>query len=300
MDPETVPSEESTPGTAGTWSRRRRLTLGLTALALVAGGGVAIAAGSPDDPQVAVGVGKLAVPAKGDLRGGILHSEAVTSDGNGGYVTHLTQVGKIESVDADNLTVVSDDGYKRAWKRTSDTVVGGANWSVTKNDDGSWTVRKATEELASGQQVLVIGTLSGDEATAQRIAAQPEAGDLPPGILKRFGGEEGSDAAGKLKQRMMERFGGEGGGMPGPGMMGGPMDGQMGGPMGGPGGEVRKFEFRTGPNGESGTVTAPAPGESFGKGGAIPAPSAPEAPDSSATPVEPSSAYAGSGSMSFT
>jgi hypothetical protein len=286
MDPETVPSQDPTPGTAGTWSRRRRLTLGLTALALVAGGGVAIAAGSPDDPQVAVGVGKLAVPAKGDLRGGILHSEAVSSDGNGGYVTHLTQVGKIESVDADNLTVVSDDGYKRAWKRTSDTVVGGANWSVTKNDDGSWTVRKATEELASGQQVLVIGTLSGDEATAQRIAAQPEAGDLPPGILKRFGGEEGSDAAGKLKQRMMERFGGEAGGMPGP--------------MGGSGGEVRKFEFRTGPNGESGTVTAPAPGESFGKGGAIPAPSAPEAPDSSATPVEPSSAHAGSGSVSFT
>lgn len=292
MDPETVPSEEPTPGTAGTWNRRRRLTLGLTALALVAGGGVAIAAGSPDDPQAAVGADKVAAPAKSDVRGGILHGETVTSDGNGGYVTHLTQVGKIESVDDNNLTVVSDDGYKRAWKRTSDTVVGGANWSVTKNDDGSWTVRRSTEELASGQQVLVVGTLSGEEATAQRIAAQPASdGDLPPMLLKRFGGEEGSDAAGKLKQRMMERFGGDAGGTPG--------SGTMPGPMGGSGGEVRKFEFRTGPNGESGTVTAPAPGESFGKGGAIPAPPAPEAPDSSATPVEPSSAYAGSGSVSF-
>lgn len=292
MDPETVPSEEPTPGTAGTWNRRRRLTLGLTALALVAGGGVAIAAGSPDDAQAAVGADKVAAPAKSDVRGGILHGETVTSDGNGGYVTHLTQVGKIESVDDNNLTVVSDDGYKRAWKRTSDTVVGGANWSVTKNDDGSWTVRRSTEELASGQQVLVVGTLSGEEATAQRIAAQPASdGDLPPMLLKRFGGEEGSDAAGRLKQRMMERFGGDAGGTPG--------SGTMPGPMGGSGGEVRKFEFRIGPNGESGTVTAPAPGESFGKSGAIPAPPAPEAPDSSATPVEPSSAYAGSGSVSF-
>jgi hypothetical protein len=299
MDLDNVPLQEPTSG-AG--SRRRRHTLGLTAVALVAGGGVAIAAGSADDPQPAVGATKVPMPAKADFRGGILHSQAVTSDGNGGYVTHLTQVGKVESVDDGNLTVVSADGFKQAWKRTADTVVGGANWSVTKNDDGSWTVRKATDELAAGQQVLVVGTLDGDTATAQRIAAQPDAdSELPPGMMKRFGGDE-SDGGPQLKQRLQQRMQGEGGMQVSPGMPA-PMGGSMGGPMGGPGGDVRKFEFRTGPNGEGGTVTAPAPGESFGYGGTIPAPSAPsapQAPSSGATPAEPSTAYFGSGSATLT
>ena len=257
MDPENVPAAEPIPTPAGIWSRRRRLTLGLTAIALVAGGGVAIAAGSADEPSPTpekTTAAPTKVPAG---RGGVLHSEAVTSDGNGGYVTHLTQVGKIESVDDGNLTVVSDDGYRRAWTRTADTVVGGSNWSVTKNDDGSFTVRKSTGELASGQQVMVVGTLAGDEATAARIATRPDTGDLPPMITKRFGGEAGVPGMG---------------GMPGP--MGGPMGERMGGRMG----SMHEFGFRTAPDGEGGTGT----------------------PGSGASPVEPSAAYRGAVSLSFT
>lgn len=264
MDLDTVPSPAPLPGP---WSRRRRLTFGLTAVALVAGGGVAIAAGQPDGTDTTT----TAKPVQGkDAFGGVLHSESVVSDGNGGYVTHLTQVGKIESIDAGNLTVVSEDGYKRSWARNADTVVGGGGWSVTKNDDGSFTVKKATEDLASGAQVIVAGTLKDGAATALKIGSRPDTGEIPGMIMKRFDGEFGGQPGSKLggsadapglKDRMMQRF--EGGDtMKGPG------------PMGGPGGEVRRYEFQA-PNGEGGgTVTAPAPGgpgEAYGSGKAAPA-----------------------------
>ncbi len=142
--------------------------------------------------------------------------------------------------------MVSEDGYKRSWARTADTVVGGGGWSVTKNDDGSFTVKKDTGDLAAGDQVLVVGTLKDGDATAQRIASRPDGGEIPGMIMKRFEGEFGGKEFGDradapmLKERMLERFG-KGEAVPGP--------------MGGPGGEIRKFEFRTGPDGE-----APSPG----------------------------------------
>lgn len=214
MDTSTVP-----PGPAP-WSGRRRLTLGLTALALVAGGGAAIAAGNPDTdtddrPDSATGTAKP-MPGKGaSAHGGVLHSESVRSDGNGGYVTQLTQLGKIESIDSDRLTVVSEDGYERSWNRTSDTVVGGGGWSVSENDDGSYTVKKDSEELTEGDQVLVVGTLEDDVATAQRIAARPDGGEMPGMVMKRFerGFGEHRERAPMLKERMLERF--EGGGRAG-------------------------------------------------------------------------------------
>jgi hypothetical protein len=279
MDLPISPAEEPTPGA---WNRRRRVTLGLTALALVAGGGVAIAAGSANGTDSAPTVRPAnPVPGKAGFAGAVLHSESVVSDGNGGYVTRLSQVGTIESIDAGNLTVVSDDGYKRAWTRNADTVAGGANWSVTKNDDGSFTVRKtAAQELATGQQVLVLGTLANDVATAERIMAQPAGGgEIPGSILK---GLAGGEDPGALKDRLMQR--------------GGNLKGT--GPMGGPSGQMPKFQFRNRPNGEGGTVVAPAPGEAFGPGGAIPAPDAPapapDAPAAGTAPAEPSAAYSAS------
>ena len=235
MDTSTVPSSP------GPWSRRRRLTLGFTALALVAGGGAAIAAGNPDTDTTDPGSGSVTaaarpVPGKAAFaHGGVLHSETVLSDGDGGYITHLTQMGKIESIDSDRLTVVSDDGYERSWSRTSDTVVGGGGWSVSENADGSYTVKKDTDELSEGDQVVVVGTLEDDVATAEKIAARPDGGEIPGMIMKRFEGEFGEhrEGAPMLKDHMMKRF--EGGGdkliVPGP--------------MGGPGEDVRRFEFPT-------------------------------------------------------
>lgn len=233
MDTSTVPS------TPDRWSRRRRLTLGLTALALVAGGGAAIAAGNPDiatTEPTGSAAADAAEPAPGKpafARGGVLHSEAVMSDGNGGYVTHLTQMGTIESIDSDRLTVVSEDGYERSWNRTSDTVVGGGGWRVTENDDGSYTVKKATDEPAEGDQVVVVGTVEDDVAIARRIAARPDAGEIPGMIMKRFEGEFGGHqgSAPMLKDRLMQRFGGGGDKLVVPG------------PMGAPGEDVRRFEF---------------------------------------------------------
>lgn len=273
------------PAPTAAWPRRRRLTLGLTALALVAGGGVAIAAGSTSGGNETA---QPAAPGKAldrqGVRGGVLHSESVFSDGNGGYVTRLLQVGKIESIDAGNLTVVSADGFRQAWKRTADTVVGGGKWDVTKNDDGSWTVRRSDgTQLATGDAVVVSGTVADGTATAQRIAgegagepggkAAGKAG-LPPGLLK--GLDEGAA----------------------PGADGGPMKGgRLGGPggMGGPGGKIRRFEFRGGQNGEGGSMVSPANPEA-----PLPAAPDPEAPPApGAAPAEPSVADS-SGSVSFT
>lgn len=271
MDTSTTPSAAPVPSP---WSRRRRFLMGFTAVALVAGGGAAIAAGQPDTPEP--GDAKLAsaapVPGKAafGILGGVLHSESVVADGNGGYVTHLTQAGKIESLDADRLTVVSEDGYSKSWNRTSDTVVGGGGWSVEENDDGSFTVKQATEDLAVGDQVLVVGTLSGDEATAQRIAARPDTGKIPGGILKRLEGEFGgkADGSGGLKERLRERF-----------------EMKMPGGPGGPGADVRRFELRM-PGEKAEAVPAPAPSEEA-------------TPSASAVPAEPSS-IAPSGFSSLT
>ena len=235
MEISNVPTPMSTPGP---WSRRRRLTLGFTALALVAGGGVAIAAGNPDPatPQQAPTASALPVPGKAIFGlGGVLHSESVVSDGDGGYLTHLTQRGTIESIDADRLTVVSDDGYERTWNRTSDTVTGGGGWSVSKNDDGSYTVKKDTEELAAGDQVVVVGTVQDEVATAERIASRPDSGEIPGMIMKRFEGEFGDKADGTADEpmrgdRLLKRF-------EGPDKLIRP------GPMGGPGPEVSRYEF---------------------------------------------------------
>lgn len=183
---------------------RRKITLGLTALALVAGGGVAIAAGQPATPSdVPDNSTTAAKPAlgRGGARGlgaGVLHGEYVVPDGSGAYRTQIVQTGTIESVDDSSLTVASEDGYQRSYARTADTVVGGANWAVTKNDDGSFTVRKGDESLATGQKIVVTGTLDGDKATATRIAARPDS-DLPAEIMKRFGGDMG-DRAGRMDQ----------------------------------------------------------------------------------------------------
>lgn len=237
---------------------RRRITLGLTAAALVAGGGVAIAAGQPDtDSGPTSEATTTAKPAPGKraiaLGGGVLHSESVVSDGQGGFVTHLVQLGEIESVDDTALTVVSEDGYQRSWVRNDDTAIGQAGWSVTKNDDGSFTVRKDDGELATGQKVLVLGTLDGETATASRIAARPDVdGELPDVLRKRFGGEGmelGGDLKGMLKDRLMKRFEGRTEIAPGRPM------------FGAPGGEVRKFQFKV--PGEAapraGTRVAPEP-----------------------------------------
>ncbi len=199
------------------WSRRRRLTLAFTAVALVAGGGAAIAAGQPDTaPADAATTTAKPVPGKAAFGlGGVLHSESVVSDGNGGYVTHLTQVGTIESLDSDRLTVASADGYQRSWNRTSDTETGGAGWSVSKNDDGGFTVKKDTGEFAVGDTVLVAGTLADDVATARRIVSRPDTGEIPGSVLKRFEGEFGGKAGGKFggkagapmrKDQVRERF----------------------------------------------------------------------------------------------
>jgi hypothetical protein len=283
---------------------RRRLTLGLTAVALVAGGGVAIAAGQPATPgdAGATSAAPAPTPAKPGLGrggalglgGGVLHGEYVVPDGSGGYRTQVVQTGTIESVDDSSLTVASEDGYKRSYARTADTVVGGPNWAVTKNDDGSFTVRKSDAALATGQKVLVTGTLDGDKATATRIAARPD-GDLPAGILKGLGAEMG-DMGGRrgldqLKEGLLQKFKQrmDDGTMPAMPMPGQKFSMPAPGQAKGEGGTVRRYEFSTPEGGTAEAVPVPA------EPGTQSAPARPSRPVPAPAPAEPS-ASASSGS----
>ncbi|MGQ0632439.1 MAG: hypothetical protein ACT4P1_15580 [Sporichthyaceae bacterium] len=191
---------------------RRRLTIGLTALALVAGGGVAIAAADADpsaNPSHA-GTSTSATDPAGDKvansRGGrgVLHGEFVAADGEGGFLTRVMQVGAIESVDTGALTVTSEDGYTRTYARTADTVVAGGTWTMGRDADGNTTATKEAPDLTVGQQVHVLGTLDGDEATAHRIMPRPADGESAPGrpgpggmLGKRADGRGGDATAGK-------------------------------------------------------------------------------------------------------
>jgi hypothetical protein len=44
-----------------------------------------------------------------------LHAEFVTADGNGGYVTRLSQTGTVTEIDAASVTVHSADGYVQTY-----------------------------------------------------------------------------------------------------------------------------------------------------------------------------------------
>ncbi len=113
----------------------------------------------------------------------------------------------------------------------------------------------------------MVGILEDEVATATRIASRPDTADIPGGILKRFEGEFGGKDAmpmpgdrllhgDRLQQgdRLMKRF--DGGG-----------DVVVPAPEAAPGGDVRRFEFRSpdgsgAPSAET-TETAPAPAASL-------------------------------------
>jgi hypothetical protein len=63
---------------------------------------------------------------------GILHSEYVVSDGQGGFSTKITQTGTVDEITLSSIVVRSDDGYTQIYAFPSSAVV--PKPSVAAND----------------------------------------------------------------------------------------------------------------------------------------------------------------------
>ncbi|WP_372666603.1 hypothetical protein [Amycolatopsis kentuckyensis] len=149
------------------WSPGKKIAAGAVAVAIVAGGGAAIWAASSSSAATDSATGPGGMP--GGMQGGLggmgglgsaLHGEYVASDGNGGYVTKITQTGEVTALSATSLTAKSEDGFSKTYTITSDQATG----------------------LATGDTVTVVATESGDTATATSVSDGATGGQgQPPG-----------------------------------------------------------------------------------------------------------------------
>lgn len=118
-----------------------------------------------------------------------LHGEYVVSDGNGSYTTELLQNGDVTAISDSSVTVKSDDGYTHTYTIDSDTVVGNGSTALSS--------------IATGDEVTVIATESGDTATVDTISEAGTTGQsgqggqmAPPGQSGQSGSSGNSSSSG--------------------------------------------------------------------------------------------------------
>ena len=188
------------PGVRAAWqgSRRFAVMAGVITLGVLAGAGVAVAAtsssGQPAAPAASVspspsarphfpakgpwhmrapGGGPFAFGGPGALGGlfGAVHGTAVVPKSGGGYQTVAFQNGKVTAVSGTSITLHSADGYNHTYQVTSSTF-------VNAQRDGIGSIK-------SGNQVIVIATVSGSTTTATRII---DVSLIQQGLHRFFGG----------------------------------------------------------------------------------------------------------------
>ena len=78
-----------------------------------------------------------------------LHGEYVVADDSGNYTTELLQHGDVTAISDSSVTVKSEDGYTH-----------------------TYTIKSSTDvsDIATGDEVTVIATESGDTATVDTIS----------------------------------------------------------------------------------------------------------------------------------
>ena len=84
-----------------------------------------------------------------------IHGEAVTHKPGGGYQTIAHQVGKVTSVAADRLEVLSEDGFKRSYVVNDDTLVNAGNNGIA--------------DVQSGDEVRVTAIVENGQARAVAV-----------------------------------------------------------------------------------------------------------------------------------
>jgi hypothetical protein len=163
------------------WTPGKKIAAGAVAVAIVAGGGAAVWAASSSSASTdsATGPGGMQ-GGPGGMQGGAgglgsaLHGEYVASDGNGGYVTKITQTGEVTALSATSLTAKSEDGFSKTYTITSAQATG----------------------LATGDTVTVVATESGDTATATSVTD----GETGSGQGQMPGGGQGTPPSGAPTQ----------------------------------------------------------------------------------------------------
>jgi hypothetical protein len=148
-------------------SWRSYVTAGVAVAALLGGTGVAGALGSATPANAAVTTTSEALspspshPWPGHMGGGPggwmlpLHGQFVIAKPGGGYQTLDFQRGSVMKVSTGSITVKSTDGFTQSYTITGSTV-------VTGQRDGISSVK-------TGDQAIVIATVSGTTATAFKI-----------------------------------------------------------------------------------------------------------------------------------
>jgi hypothetical protein len=171
IGPVTTELAEQAPTTR--WTRRQ--TLAAVAAAAVVGGlgGAAIYGATAQQPHTFGGPHGVAGPQHGGppppgspspgggqapavppADPGVLHSESVLSDGNGGFVTKIAQTGTVDEVTLQSVVVRSDDGYTQIY-------------AFPANAAGT------TSSLQPDDSVTVEATRTGPTVTLNRISEAP-------------------------------------------------------------------------------------------------------------------------------
>ncbi|WP_210588654.1 hypothetical protein [Streptomyces sp. GESEQ-35] len=181
MGPGGPEPERTPPGAAlrARWHRQsaraRALTAAATVVVLALGGTVAYAttssSGSNDSATPAAGGTGSESSSPDDRRpwrgpgtwfglgSGAVHGEATVKDGDtGDWLVRVWQLGTIEDVDGDQVTVKSEDGAEWTWTVNEDTNV----WRDGSSSSGAG-------DLAKGETSYLAGTRSDDTRTATRV-----------------------------------------------------------------------------------------------------------------------------------
>jgi hypothetical protein len=99
-------------------------------------------------------LGALGFGALGGLSG-VVHGQVIVAKPGGGYQTFDVQTGKVTSVSSTSITLRSTDGYTASYAVAGSTI-------VDAQRDGIGSVK-------TGNQVSVVATVSGSQATASSI-----------------------------------------------------------------------------------------------------------------------------------
>ncbi|TDP96570.1 hypothetical protein [Labedaea rhizosphaerae] len=171
------------PAAKARWSGRKTIAAVAIAVGIAGAGGAAIYAATNNDSGQGGGPGGMGGPGgrgpgMGFGRGmeESLHGEFVVSDGNGGYLTELTQTGKVTAITSTSLTAASEDGYTKTYTLDASTVVRNGPQSAQLSD------------IEKGDTVSIVAKKNGDAATATTLIE----GGQQPGAFPRRNGAGGN------------------------------------------------------------------------------------------------------------
>jgi hypothetical protein len=149
----------------------KKLAIAVAVALGIAGAGAGVVYAATDSSSTATeqgpgGQGGMGGGPGGGGPGGLmsqaLHGEYVVSDGNGNYTTEILQNGEVTAISDSSITAKSEDGYTKTYTIDSDTA-------------------SDLSSIATGDDVTITATVSGDTATVETVIEEGTQGQAPPG-----------------------------------------------------------------------------------------------------------------------